>query len=97
MISIRKNKVQVLVIGVLIFLTLNCFVLGQPPMLPPEPPVPSDTSENQAPKILSIEISGRQNYQIKIEIEDEDPDTVTSMKNQEGESVSPHFCCRFYQ
>jgi hypothetical protein len=78
MISIRKDKIQVLVIGFLIFLTLNCFVLGQvPEPPPPDTPAPPDTNGNQAPKILSIEISGNQNYMITIEIEDEDPDTVT--------------------
>jgi hypothetical protein len=77
MIPIRKNKVRIMVVWFLIFLTLNCFVLGQPPKPPPDTPVPPDTNGNQAPKILSIEVSGRQNYMITIEIEDEDPDTIT--------------------
>jgi hypothetical protein len=81
MIPIRKNKVQILVVWFLIFLTLNCFVLEQTlaedPPKPPPGSIPSNTSGNQAPKILSIEISGTQKYIITIEIEDEDPDTVT--------------------
>ena len=66
----KKNRIQALVIGLAVFLTLNCFVLGQPPVGPEIPKI----SENRAPKILSIEVSNEKYvYTIIIEIQDEDP------------------------
>jgi hypothetical protein len=82
MISIRKNKVQALVICLMIFLTMNFLMSGQPSVTEntststSEFQDPFGTTTNWGPRILFVKVIDKENRYILIKVEDEDVEKV---------------------